>query len=229
MTSTSAAAEVFFDGAAAGWSDRYRDDPSFARRIDRILKAAAPLPADSTAVLDFGCGAGDLIAVLLSRGHRAVGVDVSQGMLERAEARTGLTVGEQLFRIDTAETRLPFPTEHFSLCVASSVLEYVPDPEITMREITRVLARGARFVATVPDPRHPARIREARFKFLLGLPLAARAMKRSRWAEGAAYLEISRNRFPLDHWVELANRAGLHAVASNPDSHPLALLVAEKP
>lgn len=219
----------FFDRASAGWTSRYATDSSFASRIDRILAAADPLPAAPLRVLDFGCGSGDLSAVLLSRGCSVAGLDVSERMLEQAAARTGLSRTSDLARIDPADPRLPYPPATFMLCIASSVLEYVPDAGATLGEIARVLAPEGRLVATVPDPAHPVRVREARLASAIRFPLVAPLLKKTRMAERVAYLEISKNRFALAHWIELAERAGLRAVTRNPDTHPLALLVAEKP
>lgn len=219
----------FFDRASAGWTSRYSTDPSFASRIDRILAAVGPLPAPPARVLDFGCGSGDFSAVLLARGCSVAGVDVSERMLEQAAARTGLSRAGDLSRIDPADPRLPYPAAAFTLCIASSVLEYVPDAAATLAEIARVLAPGGRLVATVPDPAHPVRVREARLAAAVRLPFVAGLLKKTRVAERAAYLEISKNRFALADWIALAARAGLRAASRNPDAHPLALLVAEKP
>lgn len=72
------------------WADLYRQtDRSFGELTQRLLKAIAPLPGK--AVLDIGCGAGELSLALGRARPRAqvLGVDVSADLLAVAERRGG--------------------------------------------------------------------------------------------------------------------------------------------
>lgn len=214
----------FFDQAASGWSDRYASDASFRQRLQVILQAAAPMLADGGDILDFGCGAGDLSALLAQQGCRVTGADISVAMLEIARRRTA---GEFIQLSD--DPTLPFTDDRFDGCIASSVLEYVPQPAATLAEIIRVLRPGGRFLMTVPDPDHPARRREARIKMLLRIPGLRHVLALSRWKEGAAYLQISRNRPALATWQGRLQDLGLGGTVIHCSGLPLAIIMGRKP
>jgi len=214
----------FFDQAASGWSDRYANDASFRQRLQAILQAAAPMLANGRDILDFGCGAGDLSALLTQQGCRVTGADISAAMLEIARHRTA---GE-FIQLRSDDPALPFPDGRFDGCIASSVLEYVPQPSVTLAEIVRVLRPGGRLLMTVPDPDHLARRREARLKLLLRIPGLRHLLALSRWKEGAAYLQISRNRPALVAWQGTLQNLGLIETAIHRSGLPLAIIMGRK-
>lgn len=215
----------FFDQVAAGWSDRYASDASFRQRLQAILQAAAPMLASGGEILDFGCGAGDLFALLAQQGCHVTGTDISPSMLDIARCRTA---GE-FIQLRSDDPALPFPDGRFDGCIASSVLEYVPQPSATLAEIVRVLRPGGRFLMTVPDPDHPARRREARIKLLLRIPGLRHLLALSRWKEGAAYLQISRNRPALAAWQSGLQDLGLIEITVHRSGLPLAIIMGRKP
>lgn len=215
----------FFDQAAAGWSDRYAKDASFRRRLQAIQQTAAPMLTHGSEILDFGCGAGDLSALLALRGCRVTGADISPAMLEIARGRAA----GDFVRLDPEDPTLPFPDGRFDGCIASSVLEYVPRPSATLAEIVRILRPGGRFLMTVPDPDHPTRRREARIRLLLRIPGLRPLLALSRWKEGAAYLQISRNRSSLAAWQTQLQELGLVETVIQRSDLPLAIVMGSKP
>lgn len=115
-----------------------------ARLIDDLLDAACV--GSGTRVLDVGTGPGDVAARAGERGARAVGVDVSEAMLE--VARTNHP--ELDLRHGSAE-ELPFPDGSFDAVVGGFVLLHVGRPEQAAAELRRVLAPGGRVALTVWD------------------------------------------------------------------------------
>jgi SAM-dependent methyltransferase len=89
-------------------------------------------------VLDVGCGNGAHLGELAARSHRGTvcGMDLSAGMLAAARRRSGaaLSVGD-------AE-RLPFPGDVFDRVLAMHMLYHVPDRDVAIAEIRRVLCPG---------------------------------------------------------------------------------------
>jgi 2-polyprenyl-3-methyl-5-hydroxy-6-metoxy-1,4-benzoquinol methylase len=83
-TGTEAAASVAFarpvDSATyVGFEDRFRGSSAdITRRIEEYL----PLLESATEVVDIGCGRGELLAALRTRGVRARGVDANAAMVE---------------------------------------------------------------------------------------------------------------------------------------------------
>ena len=115
----------------------------FRRDLDALWARAAP-----ASVLDVGCGEGVLThewARSLGDG-RVVGIDLEDPALRAQWALRGAPNLE--YRVMRAEG-LPFGDGEFALAAAIEVLEHVPDPEATLREMARV-ARGGHLLVSVP-------------------------------------------------------------------------------
>jgi ubiquinone/menaquinone biosynthesis C-methylase UbiE len=92
-------------------------------------------------VLDAGCGRGDFSERLAGAGIDAVGLDLSERMVELTRARgIEAVVGD----IGT----LPFPDASFDAVAANHVLYHLPDVDRGIAELARVLRPGGRLVAT---------------------------------------------------------------------------------
>jgi SAM-dependent methyltransferase len=134
---------------AAGWSRNAVGYGALTGRItahaaDPLLDAARV--ADGTAVLDIGCGRGDLCAAAAARGARPTGVDLADGMVAAArEAHPGLA-----FQVGDAE-ELPFATAAFDAVLAAFVVNHLPHPERAASEWRRVLAPGGRVAVAMWD------------------------------------------------------------------------------
>lgn len=96
-------------------------------------------------VLEVGCGTGQLLRRVRGFAPRAVGVDLSHGMLAHAAAR-GLPVGQ------ASALALPFADASFDLVYSCKVLPHVPDLPRALGEIERVLAPGGRAVLEFYNP-----------------------------------------------------------------------------
>ncbi|WP_344942168.1 methyltransferase domain-containing protein [Actinomadura miaoliensis] len=97
-------------------------------------------------VADVGCGAGRAVAELADRGVHAVGVDVSEQMIELARRRWP---GAD-FRIGGAG-ELPFGDGALAGYRADKVLHELADPARALAEARRVLAPGGRVVLVAQD------------------------------------------------------------------------------
>jgi ubiquinone/menaquinone biosynthesis C-methylase UbiE len=71
--------------------------------------------------------------------------DLSAGMLEMARQRPGLA-GKPVTFTQVEATTLPYPDASFDTVTTSLVLCTVPDPERTLREMSRVTRPGGRIV-----------------------------------------------------------------------------------
>jgi SAM-dependent methyltransferase len=96
------------------------------------------------AVLDVGCGQGQILAELRVLGWRVLGVEISP---EAAEAvrRAGIPVA-----VGPLESH-HFEDGAFDLVLFDRVLEHVERPREVLREAHRILRPGGRLVAVVPN------------------------------------------------------------------------------
>jgi ubiquinone/menaquinone biosynthesis C-methylase UbiE len=109
------------------------------------------LPHVRGRVLEVGCGTGLLLERLSSRGE-AVGVDLSAGMLERASKRLSRRRRRAKLVLADAQ-RLPFEDASFDSAVSTFALTAVPDLDLALAEMTRVVRDGGTLVVvSVGDP-----------------------------------------------------------------------------
>lgn len=130
---------------AAVWVHWARqDDDAYWMYRDEFF-ALVPDPGERT--LDIGCGEGRVSRDLAARGHRVVGVDSAQTLIEAARAEDAAS---EYVLTDAAS--LPFGDESFDLATAYNSLMDIDDMESAVREAWRVLRPGSRFVACVTHP-----------------------------------------------------------------------------
>lgn len=122
-------------------------------------------------VLDAGCGGGrHLTAAFDQPGVRVVGLDLNwedlcscrENLKNRGKGQEQQLPETQAFRpglnqpapewliIKSSLVALPFRDESFHAVICSEVLEHIPDNELAIRELVRVLKPGGRLVVSVP-------------------------------------------------------------------------------
>ncbi len=97
------------------------------------------------AVLEIGCGDGDLAVTLAAEGARVAAIDISDEMLAAARQRAASADVTVDFRRGAAQS-IPFDDESFDVVVAMTILCFVPDARPVFREIARVMKPGGRLV-----------------------------------------------------------------------------------
>ena len=103
------------------------------------------LPYDRA--LELGCGSGFFLLNLIQAGvaRRGSVTDLSPGMVKVA-TRNGEKLGLDVDgRVADAEG-IPYHDDTFDLVVGHAVLHHIPDVELSLREVIRVLKPGGRFV-----------------------------------------------------------------------------------
>jgi len=109
-----------------------------------LQQAALALP-DPRAVLDIGCGTGQLLRQAAGRFPAAElsGVDAAEEMI--SVARSSLPDGEAVRFVHAAAEELPFDDGSFDLVVTTMSFHHWADQPRALREVRRVLVSGGVF------------------------------------------------------------------------------------
>jgi len=101
----------------------------------------------SEALLDIGCGYGQLLRKLGASGHKGklYGIDISEGMIGEAKSKTrNLKINLKVARAE----RLPFSSGTFDIVVCKHVLYHLNLP-VALKEIRRVLKTRGILIITL--------------------------------------------------------------------------------
>jgi ubiquinone/menaquinone biosynthesis C-methylase UbiE/DNA-binding transcriptional ArsR family regulator len=144
QSSRSDEAAAYFARNAARWDEMrslYVDETDVEAAL---RKAAGPGPFHR--LIDLGSGSGRMLALFGSQAESAIGLDLSQQMLNIARTRTAEAGLEhcELRHGDIFATRLP--AGHADLVVVHQVLHYLSDPAAAVAEAARLVAPGGRLV-----------------------------------------------------------------------------------
>jgi ArsR family transcriptional regulator len=137
-------AAEYFSRNAARW-DEIRSLYVAESDVEAAILAAAG-PGPFKRLVDLGSGTGRMLRLLGPRVEQAVGLDLSQQMLNiarQAVADVGLTACE-LRHGDIFNTRLPEASA--DLVVVHQVLHYLSDPAAAVREAGRLVAAGGKLI-----------------------------------------------------------------------------------
>lgn len=95
--------------------------------------------AETTTVLDFGCGAGNISLVLKPYVHKVFGVDISEDMIEAYKERTGFDG----YACNVAEDPIP-PLEgvQFDAIVTTLAYHHVEDYQLVTHKLVKYLKPG---------------------------------------------------------------------------------------
>jgi SAM-dependent methyltransferase len=101
-------------------------------------------PGDTIA--EFGCGGGVVLSAAGERVQEAVGFDISEIALAKANSRPGK---HRAILSDT--TAVPLASDYADLAYSFEVLEHVWDPAAVIREMLRVVKPGGLLLITTPN------------------------------------------------------------------------------
>jgi len=128
----------------SGWYERERGR-GYHALIDDLEVRVVEEHLRGGRALEVGCGTGLILERVARVAERAVGVDLSAGMLQQAKAR-GLDVMQGL------ATALPFADASFDVTYSFKVLAHVPEIELALAEMARVTRPGGVVLAEFYNP-----------------------------------------------------------------------------
>lgn len=147
MEKTSSIADSYNAMAEAYASDIERNPYNAFYERPATIDLLPPLTGRD--VLDVGSGPGVLAAHLADAGARVTGIDLSQRMVEIANAKE---IPNARFIVADVAEQLPFPDDSFDVVVASLVLHYLRDWTPALREIHRLIRPEGSLVGSVHHP-----------------------------------------------------------------------------
>jgi len=101
---------------------------------------------ESCKILEIGCGAGTMTSYLSSFGHDVIGTDVSKELLNYAKK----THQKCTFKFMSGN-KIDFPDNSFDRVVSFDVLEHIPDTNMHLSEVYRILKPGGYYLFQTPN------------------------------------------------------------------------------
>jgi len=141
---------IYHDWEAASYDEKWSisyDQRCIDYARDRFVAVGGTEGWPYGDALELGSGTGFFLLNLMQAGVASTGhvTDLSPGMVEAA-VRNGTALGLDVTgRVADAES-IPYADESFDLVVGHAVLHHIPDVELALREVLRVLRPGGRFV-----------------------------------------------------------------------------------
>ncbi|MBE0447428.1 MAG: class I SAM-dependent methyltransferase [Actinobacteria bacterium] len=144
----------FFD-RAVDFFEQVQATPFYKRLLQEFVSFIEIRP-DMSAV-DIGCGPGYLTRLLAERVKAMSCVDISAAMVQRArEHAREENVENASYTVGRAEN-IPEQSEYFDVAVATSVIYFVEDPVVALKEMARVVKKGGRVAMMNPSDKMTGR------------------------------------------------------------------------
>lgn len=158
MTEQQAPLEHYTDEYFQKWN--YADRPLgkfsmywFARRyFAALIRRNAPAGQHDRKLLEMGCGLGDLLGILQDE-FTCIGIDLIPGAVAQAQKNAPRATIQQGDATDFS----PYAEGELSVVVALHLVEHLPNPQQTIRDIYSRLQPGGLFFFATPHPEYSLR------------------------------------------------------------------------
>lgn len=191
----------FHDHIAAEWDRKYAKKSFRSRQL--AFEKCLPSQQLSGKWLDAGCGTGFLSRWIADKGAYVESVDLAPKMLELfTHHRNKYPAKDRLKEPKIADINfLPYPAGAFNGILCSSVVEYVDDPAVALKEFRRVLCPGGWLAISVPN----------RISLLRRGLVAAHAVTRLFGKPWPAYLQYSIHGYSVSAFQDLLRSSGFES------------------
>lgn len=108
-----------------------------AKRIEKFIRSGK--------ILDIGCGRGLFLDEMRKRGYEAHGIEISE---------TGARFAKEILKLNISVEPIElinFPGNHFDIVTLYHVLEHLPSPFHTLKEVRRILKPRGLLIVSVPN------------------------------------------------------------------------------
>ena len=130
-----------YDVTAEMYDERYAEEQH--RKYSKTLEN---VNVTSKTVLDVGCGSGLFFSQVAYKAGIVVGVDLSRKLLTKAKKH--IKAFQNTFVLQADADHLPFKDRFFDNIFSFTVLQNMPKPPQTLRELERVTKKDGKVVAT---------------------------------------------------------------------------------
>jgi ubiquinone/menaquinone biosynthesis C-methylase UbiE len=197
----------YFGGLAGEWAAYYQDKPAYQERRNVFLSLLPSSVVERKgAILDLGCGAGDISLPLVSAGCRVVGVDASPEMLAVARKRAEEISQGRAYYLQADVCSVPLGSETFHTVFASSIIEYVESPLRCLAETYRVLCPGGVAIFSLPNRKSLYRLMERGAARLIRSTFKRQRMPSA--FRNLAYLRYQHHGLTFAEWVAMVEGLG---------------------
>lgn len=131
-----------YDNIATVYDTQYAEEQE--TKIKAVLDEISFQP--NNIILDTGCGTGILFKHIKSSTKLLIGLDTSLSLLKRAKTQTKQYHNITVIRADADHT--PFKNKTFHTILAITLLQNMPNPTATLREIKRISKDNATIAVT---------------------------------------------------------------------------------
>lgn len=121
----------------AGTSNDSAENVNYRYFVEYVRRASET--ASGLRVLDFGCGRGEMVALIRASGFDCSGADVFYQGADWDDPVLRGQLADGYVREIGPDGRIPFGDESFDLVISNQVFEHVADLDQVLRETTRVL------------------------------------------------------------------------------------------
>lgn len=128
-----------YDVTAEMYDERYCEEQK-----RKYQKALENVEIEGAAVLDVGCGSGLFFQEIASKARLVVGIDLSKRLLLKAKQHAG----ENVFILQADADHLPLLNDFFDAVFSFTVLQNMPKPSETLREMNQVIKPEGKIVLT---------------------------------------------------------------------------------
>jgi ubiquinone/menaquinone biosynthesis C-methylase UbiE len=165
---------------------RTRENESFFNQAFDFVSSTFGAPGKAP-VVDAGCGSGTKSRLLASRGFHVHALDFSKAILNEARKTTGEAQLEKHIEFEQADlTALPLATGSIHRCVCWGVLMHIPNVEVAVTELCRIMAPGGILIVSEGNVRS----------------LQARALRALKRLMGRERARLQSTPAGLEHWEE---------------------------
>lgn len=131
---------------------RYASPVAGPGKPDGLCYPLLPVDLRGKRILDAGCGTGWLTRHLARQGATVVGIDISDGLIARAQAAEAAAPLGITYRVHDLMEELPFDEGTFDIAISVWTIMDVEEPLAAIRNIGRTVRIGGQFVCSLVHP-----------------------------------------------------------------------------